>query len=447
MSSSLRNALPVPLLAALTQACFSEPGYEGRLCAEAAPCPAGYTCDPTGHCAVAATAVDAGTARDAAEAAPDAAEQERDAGSGDAGTEDGGFSDAGEADAALLDAGSDAGVETGPGFRRVGDLQVGRVWHAAARLADGRVLVTGGFPIYGQFDNVTATAEIFDPATETWSPAGSMPIGRAAHELAVLPDGRVVAVGGTDNYGVSYVGDVHVLDPSTGGWQAAGALQEGRNNVGVAVLSDGRVLVAGGYPGGTLADLFDPVTNMVAPVSALAVWRHSHRAFTLPDGRGLAIGGASNGFTPTTELYDPATGTWSSGPSMQTGRARFTLSELQDGRLMVAGGHDTDNALVFDSVELYNPATGTWSPGSPMNHARARHAACALDDGRVLVTGGDDNGIVATAEIYDPESDTWTDLPGELGSFYHTVTALPGGRALVVGGLGADQRESWIFEP
>lgn len=449
MLRSARAALPLVLFGVLVPACFSEPGYEGRLCAPSAPCPSGYECDPSGRCVATGGDPDAGLAGDAAPAAPDASDDPKDAGTrdgsaGDSGSVDGGFPDATPLDAGPTDGGADAGPSY---FRRVGDLQQGRVWHAAALLADGRVLVTGGFPVYGQWDSVTASAEVFDPTTETWSPVDSLPNARAAHGMAALPDGRVMAAGGTDNFSVSYVDSVDVFDPSTGNWTTVGALQEGRNSVALATLSDGRVIVAGGYPAGTAADIFDPSTNGVSPIAPLAIWRHSHRAITLPDGRAFAMGGASNGFTPSTELYNPATQAWNSGPPMQTGRAWFTLSRLQDGRLLVAGGHDTDNALVFDSVEIYDPTSGIWSPGAPMNHARARHAACVLSDGRVLVTGGDNNGMVLTPEIYDPSKDTWTDLPVEISTFYHTATALPGGRALIVGGLGPQQRETWMFDP
>jgi hypothetical protein len=72
-----------------------------------------------------------------------------------------------------------------------------RSGHTAARLSGGRVLVAGGIAS-GQ---VLRTAEIYDPASGTWSPAGPMATAREFHTATLLPDGRVLVAGGVNDSG------------------------------------------------------------------------------------------------------------------------------------------------------------------------------------------------------------------------------------------------------
>ena len=74
----------------------------------------------------------------------------------------------------------------------------------------------------------------------------------------------------------------------------------------------------------------------------------------------------------------------------------MTATPLADGRVLVVGG------VRETSTELYDPATGTWSPGGVLNQPRWLHAAVRLADGRVLVASGD------AGDVYSPASGTWT---------------------------------------
>jgi hypothetical protein len=131
--------------------------------------------------------------------------------------------------------------------------------------------------------------------------------------------------------------------------------------------------------------------------------RNSYAAVLLPNGKVLAAGGSSDGpsAVAAAELYDPATGTWSTTGSMATAR-HAPAGLLLNGKVLVTGGHSF-GALA--STELYDPATGTWSTTGSMVTARQVHTATLLPTGKVLVAGGVDatGSALASAEIFSDQ--------------------------------------------
>ncbi|WP_437756214.1 Kelch repeat-containing protein [Sorangium sp. So ce1389] len=113
---------------------------------------------------------------------------------------------------------------------------------------------------------------------------------------------------------------------------------------------------------------------------------------------------------------------WESVPSMITPRGEHTATELQDGRVLVAGGFPVVDAPPYTNlaamslreVEIYDPTTRTWAPAAPLAQPRSGHAAILLPSGRVLVAGGRSRSeapagaSLASVELYDPTSNTWT---------------------------------------
>jgi N-acetylneuraminic acid mutarotase len=243
--------------------------------------------------------------------------------------------------------------------------------------------------------------------------------------------------------------------PSSGPWTAAARMSAYFFGHSATLLTDGRVLVAGGDP--PIAELYDSTTDSWTRTGDMLQLREGHTATLLLDGRVL-VAGDSYSETRSAELYDPDTGTWSATGSMVEARYEHTATLLLDGRVLVAGGHDerslppyTEPANIFASAELYDPATGTWSATGRMTERRFDHTATLLSDGRVLVAGGIDRGEdaavdpVASAELYDPATGTWS-ATGSMTEprFDHTATLLSDGRVLVAGGFSHPDENSYL---
>jgi hypothetical protein len=112
--------------------------------------------------------------------------------------------------------------------------------------------------------------------------------------------------------------------------------------------------------------------------------------------------------------------------------------------VLVAGGRGAGHLA---SAEIYDPATNTWQPTGSMAQARTAYTATLLPDGRVLVTGGDYNAnTTATAEVYDPATGTWQaagPMPRPRSS--HTATLLANGQVLVAGGMSANSAPAVLY--
>ncbi|MFV2063468.1 MAG: kelch repeat-containing protein, partial [Chloroflexota bacterium] len=128
-------------------------------------------------------------------------------------------------------------------FSPAGSLAEARGVHTATLLPDGRVLVVGG----GGDGDLLASAEIWDPVTASFGPAGSLGDARHSHTATLLPDGRVLVVGGGGSDG-GVLAAAEVWDPATASFAPAGSLAEARILHTATLLPDGRVLVVGGIP-------------------------------------------------------------------------------------------------------------------------------------------------------------------------------------------------------
>jgi Kelch motif/Galactose oxidase, central domain len=276
-----------------------------------------------------------------------------------------------------------------------------------------------------------------------FSSGGTMTVPRHGHLATLLPDGRVLIVGGAAQ-GPANSAELYNPDSSTfAQTNAASAINQPMT---ATLLSNGKVLVTGAATSGRGSDceLYDPKTGKFAKAARMNVDRTLPTATALDSGRVLFAGGLS-GTTAlaSAELYDPAHDAFYLTGSMATTRFEQTATLLADGRVLVAGGSNGAGPLA--SAELYDPSKGTFVPTGSMSYARAGHSAALLRDGTVLIVGGrGPTDFVSVGEIYDPETGKFQTI-GEVmqpAPSFQTVTPLPAGDVLIVG--VAHQQRYWL---
>lgn len=259
--------------------------------------------------------------------------------------------------------------------------------------------------------NYLSSAELYDPASDRWLPAGEMASERANATATLLADGRVLVAGGLNSFGPGLV-SAEIYNPLTNSWSPAGAMREARFHHTATLLRNRKVLVTGGHQ----------LTG---------------------DGSTVALSSA--------ELYDPASNSWSSAPRMSVPRDNHTATSLFDGRVLVAGG-GTRTAGFIRIAELYDPAANRWTRAGRLHERRGFHAATLLPRGDVLAVGGvDDCGALSSAELFSPRAGRWSRSRSlRTPRARATVTAFLDGQAVVAGGStyeGAPIRSSELLRP
>ena len=389
-----------------------------------------------------------------------------------------------------------------------GSMHRAREQFSATLLANGEVLVAGGLN-EGGFSGGTKTyseAELYDPASGSWSPTGSMSEPRYGQAAALLPGvDWVLVTGGTSD------ATSEVYQPATGKWVPTGSMSTPRTDLTATVLSDGNVLAAGGT--GTdgsaqaTAEIYEnstgplvsirprglsfgaqqvgatgplrsvTVTNVGTAdlhVSGVDISGTDPGDFVAQDTCGLVAPGASCSvavrFTPTAidlrqatvgvaddapgspqgfaaSGYGRGPGAWTPTGSLAIGREGATSTLLPDGDVLVAGGENAVYQGSLSDAELYDPSTGTFTQTGSLDAARAFISGALLPDGDVLVAGGLSNvpSALSSAELYDPATQTWSlTTPMNDVGFRLTDTLLTNGDVLVTG-FGASRPE--VYDP
>lgn len=326
-------------------------------------------------------------------------------------------------------------------FTTTGLMTSPRSLHTANLLADGRVLLAGGVGAGGSTSTTLDSAELYDPATRTFSATSSMSTPRLGAASVRLRDGRVFMAGGEDASKKS-VASVELYNPSTGTWTLTSPMQADRVNPTATLLQNGKVLVVGGYQGNSeccalaSAELYDPATGTFAPTGSLATARRNHTATLLEDGKVLIAGGYDGTYLDAPELYDPVAGTFSATGSMGTARRYPSATRLLNGKVLIAGGYQNGTDGLLATADLYTPQTGTFAATGSMLSPRGRQTATLLLNGKVLLAGGYDGvNALASAELYDMPTGTFV-ATGSMATprWRHTETRLLNGDVLIAGG-------------
>ncbi len=346
-------------------------------------------------------------------------------------------------------------VQTLGKVSEIGNLSEARASHTATRLKSGKILIAGGMERNGVFFD---DADIFDPQTNKFARAkNKMSVKRVSHTATLLPDGKVLIVGGWS--GSLPEASAEIYNPQTETFTPIGNSLYRRSGHSATLLDNGKVLITGGFDGRNYlseGEIFDPNNESFTLIGKMQSARSVHSAVTLADGRILLTGGeTSRGqISSSAEIYDPKTKSFTLTKTMNAARYKHDSILLKNNRVLIFGGSDShDWSGQYKSAEIFDAATNEFTPAGEMNFARFKMdgTAVLLSGGKVFIGGGGE-----AAEVYNPATNTFTKTAGAFGMplHYATVTLLDDERALITGGYGLGTRASgptstnraWIFK-
>jgi hypothetical protein len=352
-------------------------------------------------------------------------------------------------------------------------MNQGRYNHTISHLSDGWVLVTGGT---ADGKNSLASAEIFYPAySQEWSSVGNMSEPRMRHTATTLANGQLLIVGGYQGNGFGYpslhhnyngtgnlsLASCELFRAGTGEFQEAASLETGRFWHRAVLLQDGKVLVIGGLNVSqgalTSCEIYDPVTMKWSTADNMSIPRARFTATLLPNGSILVTGGhdgVKKQAFASCELYVPSQDRWYQFPAMNEARGYHSANLLQRGGLvMVSGGFSEPGVQDRTSAEIFDPSTMEWSTAGNMSLPRHNHETATLPTGDVLVlsgsnclTGGAHSGI----EYYNPTTGSWNDTNlVMLGLKWSNSLVLEDGSVFLCGGLACiiPTKRSFLYIP
>ena len=294
-------------------------------------------------------------------------------------------------------------------FAEFGALIDPRRLHTAVVLHDGNVLVVGGDT---RLD--TREAELIDGRTGVAFTTGAPLHSRFGATATLLEDGRVLLAAGS---AVELVGGqvmeaptaiAELYDPASGQFTAtAGPLNQARFGHSANLLPDGRVLIYGGSNNLSTplpAELYDSQTQrFISAQPPEANVRSNHVALALQDGKIGIFGGqdffnvpiATNfRFDPTHDAFEPLI-------ELAHARTQAQGTLLTDGRVLLAGGRTLTPDVA--NTEIVAPTAASSAEGPQMSSARTLHTVNRLHNGKLLLVGGVDAGQrpLASAEIFE----------------------------------------------
>jgi hypothetical protein len=321
-------------------------------------------------------------------------------------------------------------------FTATGSMLTPRSQHTATRLNDGTVLITGGINAQSQLS--LNSAEIYNPATGTFTAVSNMNSARSGHTATLLSSGKVLIAGGRQTwYGAPSAKQEEIFDPATASFTYTGNLITARMYHTAILIPNGKVLLAGGSnstPGMNSAEIFDPTTGTFSSTANMNSIKQILSMVVLNNGKVFVVGAQAG--QSSSEVYDYTTGTFSPTVGTVSTGAWFAVG-LSNGKVLVTGGQG-GSASSLNSSEIYDPATNSFTSKSSMNSSRVNYSGVLLTDGNVLIVGGIDriSGKSAnTAELFDYTTGTFSTI-GNMNSSRSnsSIANLTNGNVLITEG-------------
>jgi len=280
---------------------------------------------------------------------------------------------------------------------------------------------------------------------------------------AIAAAGDVLIAGGADASNHS-IATAEFFDPPSGRFFLTGTMDSSRAAISAAPLSPTQVLYAGGFSGAATiknfslnldgkilrnAESFDETTGAFSPAGSMATARMGFTATELNTGKVLIAGGLDDrgDILDTAELYDPVAHKFIPVANTMGDRRMFqTATLLLSGKVLIAGGATNLSGETTNSADIYDPGSNSFSPAIfPMDHQRAAHTATLFTTGpaagKVLIAGGVGGSSFffkdSSAELYDPASQQFTLLSSFMNEprSMQTATLLDDGNVLLAGGF------------
>jgi N-acetylneuraminic acid mutarotase len=257
---------------------------------------------------------------------------------------------------------------------------------------DGKIYVMGGYPASRETQR---TVQVYDALSNRWSRTTPLPIA-VNHQMPAVVNGRLYCIGGqTDSGNTSFTDAVFEFNPATTNWTTKSPMPTARSAGATAVFGD-LIYVAGGRPprGADFA-AYDTSNNQWTSLPNLPTARN-HLAACAIDGRVYVAGGRIEaGFgspmVNVLEMFDPATGQWSTRAPMPTTRGGINGIAV-DGCFFVWGGEGPVGPAnpdgMFNQMEMYNAALNKWYRLEPLPVAVHGVTGAAFVNGWIHMPGG-----------------------------------------------------------
>jgi RNA polymerase sigma factor (sigma-70 family) len=276
---------------------------------------------------------------------------------------------------------------------------------------DGKIYAIGGCTPQGQF---FSALEVYDPGTDTWAKKADLPTPTNLENCASVVNGKIYAIGGNDIG--KFLSDVWEYDPEIDKWTRKADMPRPRTHLTTCALN-GKIYAIGGYltpdknaPQSKVVEEYDPVKDTWTRKADMPTPRSCLGAVAM-SGRIYAIGGTltwNNGpDLSVVEEYDPVTDTWSKKADMLFPRWGVSAVAL-DGKIYAIGGIDNPPgpAKSFHPPEVYDPATDTWTE-LPDMHFRRKHPSSVAVNGKIYVFGGSDENKLPLAAVEEFTPEDW----------------------------------------